>query len=397
MARWLVNIDLIMLGGQQYILNTLTDITERKRAEKALELAMTELENEKNSLLAVMEALPVGLVIIDDQGGIVRANQEYERVWGGPPPKTQSVDEYGAFKAWWVDTGAPVQPEEWASALAVKQGKTILGQMVEIQRFDGTRGVILNSGAPIRDAQGQVIGCAIGIMDITEQMRLETEQREHQIQMEIQRRLLEYREKERQALARDLHDGPVQDLASLLFNIQFAKEAITDPAVKVELDQIAMRLKTTVQNLRETINEMRPPSLIRFGLAKAMNVFLEEFRDHHPEIELEAALMDDGSRLSEPARLSLYRILQEALTNVLKHASSKRVAVTLSCDDAQTVLEIRDAGTGFTPSASLMDYSTHGHYGLVGMKERAEAIGGALEIHSTPGKGTTVRVTVPLA
>jgi PAS domain S-box-containing protein len=372
------------------------DVTARKQAEKALEQALIEVENEKNRLLAIMETLPIGVVIVDAQGGILQANKEYENIWGGSYPTTQSVADYGSFKAWWADSGEPVQPYEWASAQAVQKGETVKGQLIEIQRFDGTRGIVLNSGSPIRDAQGRITGCAVGIMDITEQKQLEAEQRDQHVKMEIQHRLLEYREQERQALARDLHDGPVQSLASLLFNVQFAKEAITDPAVKVELDLIASRLKTTVQDLRETINEMRPPSLIRFGLAKAMNVFLEEFRENHPEIDFAISLMDDGSSLSEQARLGFYRILQEALANTIRHANAKRISVALRCEDRQTVMEIHDDGRGFSLTDNLVDYSVRGHYGLVGMKERAEAIGGTFEIASIPEKGTTIRVIVPV-
>jgi len=214
--------------------------------------------------------------------------------------------------------------------------------------------------------------------------------------LELQTKLLDYRDQERQALARELHDGPVQDLSSVLFNVQFAKEAITDLSMKLELDKIASGLRDTVQNLREMINEMRPPSLIRFGLAKAINIFLEEFREKHPEIVLDTSLMDDGSCLSEQARLGLFRILQEALTNVIKHSYTNRIDVELHCDDHQVILEIRDEGKGFSISGNLVDYSSHGHYGLVGMKERAEAIGGSLEIDTEPEKGTTIRVVVPL-
>lgn len=144
------------------------------------------------------------------------------------------------------------------------------------------------------------------------------------------------------------------------------------------------------------INEMRPPSLIRFGLAKAMNDFLEQFRDKHQGIELDTSLMEDGGCLPEQARLNLYRILQEALTNAIKHSGTRKVAVSLTCEDHQTVLEIKDEGKGFLLSNNLMDYSEHGHYGLAGMKERAEAIGGTLEISTTPEQGTTIRVIVPL-
>ncbi len=256
---------------------------------------------------------------------------------------------------------------------------------------NGSQHTLLLSLDPIEVA-GEACNL-VTFIDITERKKM----LEAQTQIQLHHRLMEQRELDRQALARDLHDGPVQNLSGLLFNIQFAKEAISDLATQVELENIGLGLKNTVQELRNIINELRPPSLIRFGLAKAMNVFLEEFRENHPEVELDSSLADDGCSLSEQVRLSLYRILQEALTNVVRHSSAKRVAVTLICEEHQTILEIQDDGKGFAASDNLADFGTKGHFGLVGMKERAEAIGAILEINTLPEKGTTIRVIVPLA
>ena len=131
------------------------DITERKAAEEALGAIRAEAENERRRLEAVMEALPVGVAITDAQGGNIRSNNAYEQVWGSPRPTAASVSDYVAYKAWWSDTGKPVAPEEWASAQAVQKGQTVVGQLLEIQRFDGSRASVINSGAPIFDAEGQ--------------------------------------------------------------------------------------------------------------------------------------------------------------------------------------------------------------------------------------------------
>lgn len=231
--------------------------------------------------------------------------------------------------------------------------------------------------------------------DITERKRAEDAQREQRVHLEIQRRLLEYREQERQAIALDLHDGPVQDINSLLFKIQLVKEMVKNPLIANELDKISTGLRSSVQNLREMINEMRPPSLIRFGLAKALYAFFETYRERHPEVLFQITLMEDGSRLSEPVRLGLFRILQEALTNIIKHAGASQVDVTLLCDDDQVVLEIHDNGKGFAVSDDLTDYSVGDHFGLVGMRERAIAAGGKFQIISVPGNGTIVKVSIP--
>jgi PAS domain S-box-containing protein len=100
--------------------------------------------------------------------GLIKTNAEYERIWGCRRPETRSVDDYAAYRAWWADSGMPLAPEEWASAQAVRTGQAVTGQVLEIERFDGSRAVVINSASPVRDADGRVVGSAVAIQDITE-------------------------------------------------------------------------------------------------------------------------------------------------------------------------------------------------------------------------------------
>ncbi|RJX29678.1 MAG: PAS domain S-box protein [Desulfurivibrio sp.] len=145
---------------------------------RELEEARREAENERNRLEAVMQALPVGMAIVDAQGGNVRFNHAYDQVWRGPRPTPSSVGEYTEYKAWWVDTGQAVAPEEWASAIAVLKGETVVGQLMKIGRFDGSFGFVINSAAPIRDAAGNIVGSAVAILDITDLHQAEEALRE---------------------------------------------------------------------------------------------------------------------------------------------------------------------------------------------------------------------------
>ena len=108
-------------------------------------------------------------------GGNIHSNSAFEQVWGGPRPPAQSVEDYAAYQAWWAETGKPLVPDEWASAKAVRNGETVTGQLLEIQRFDGIRAFVINSASPVRDAAGQVIGSAVAIQDITELRRAQEE------------------------------------------------------------------------------------------------------------------------------------------------------------------------------------------------------------------------------
>jgi PAS domain S-box-containing protein len=253
---------------------------------------------------------------------------------------------------------------------------------------------------PLIDEMGLLIGVIGACFNVTEQRKLEAEKREHLLQMELHRRLLEYREKERQGIARDLHDGPVQDLSGLLFNIQYTKEANQDQLVKVELEQIALQIKQTIQELRGTINELRPPSLIRFGIYQAIQLHVEDFQDKHPGIEVRLTTkLGDGKNetpLPEQVNLTLFRIYQEAMNNIARHSQATRVWIFIDRQAEQIVLELHDNGMGFPISTELNDHTQKNHFGLAGMSERADAVGGTLVISSEPGKGTKIIVSIPI-
>jgi PAS domain S-box-containing protein len=135
--RMHMQISAFPLGGLRFA-TLVTDTTARKQAEEALKGAHIKAVSEKNRLEAMMEALPVGVAILDEHGGNIRSNSMFEQVWGGPRPLPSDVSDYAAYKAWWMDTDELVQPEEWASAQCIQKGKAVLGQLMKIQKFDGT-------------------------------------------------------------------------------------------------------------------------------------------------------------------------------------------------------------------------------------------------------------------
>lgn len=154
------------------------EVVERQRAEKALSAAHDEVVNERNRLEAIMEALPVGMAILDAQGGRIGANRAFDQVWGGPCPPVRSVDDYAVYEAWWTGSGQPVRPNDWAAARALRGGEPVVGQLMEIRRFDGARAFVHNSAAPIFDAAGRIAGSVVAIMDISESVEKDRALRE---------------------------------------------------------------------------------------------------------------------------------------------------------------------------------------------------------------------------
>jgi signal transduction histidine kinase/CheY-like chemotaxis protein len=151
----------------------LVDITERKRAETLLRAALRNIELERSRLSAVLEALPVGVAIADTEGKVLQFNAALNRLWG-TPSVARSIADYGHWRGRWADTGQPLAAEDWAMARTLRTGQVIPGEVVEIDKFDGSgTATILNTAAPIRDLEGRIIGGVVAEVDLTERRRAE--------------------------------------------------------------------------------------------------------------------------------------------------------------------------------------------------------------------------------
>lgn len=150
-----------------------------------LEAATGALKNEKLRLEAVLEALPVGMALTDTKGGTLRSNAAFEQVWRGPRPPAKSVHDYGDYKAWWADTGKALAPREWASIQAIRAKRPVVDQLLEIERFDGSRGYVLNSASPVRDANGKIVGAAVAIQDITDVRQAQQQVRDNEERLRL--------------------------------------------------------------------------------------------------------------------------------------------------------------------------------------------------------------------
>jgi signal transduction histidine kinase len=214
---------------------------------------------------------------------------------------------------------------------------------------------------------------------------------------ELQRRLIDSTEAERLTLAQDLHDGPMQDLYGISFQMDAIRNGITAEERERHLQSAQAELLNVIQTLRATAGELRPPTLAAFGLEKAIRSHAENAKRSKPDLQIELHLMPDRQALPDRVRLALFRIYQIALANVIRHAGASRVDIYLILDQDQVVLEIKDNGRGFVVPERLIQLARLGHLGLVGASERAEAVGGKMEMISAPGKGTLIRVEVPLS
>lgn len=202
-------------------------------------------------------------------------------------------------------------------------------------------------------------------------------------------------EEERRRLARELHDGAGQSLTSMLLGLRALEESKA-ASVQAEIQQLRQIASHTIEDLRRMAAGLRPSTLDDLGLLPALERLIAEFaHTHNLSIDLEAGEVE-GLRLPPALETALYRITQEALNNVAKHAVARCVLILLERQVASLSLSIQDDGRGFDVSTTLADLESGRHIGLSSMRERATLLGGSLRVESVPARGTTLTLQVPL-
>jgi signal transduction histidine kinase len=207
-------------------------------------------------------------------------------------------------------------------------------------------------------------------------------------------KVLEAAEHERLRLAADLHDGPVQELTALNYGLERVDLRLQSQGPDAALELLGQQkdhLAGVTRSLRNLLSELRPPAIDEHGLARALKLHGDAIaKEHHLSVSVDAQV---DHRLAPELETIIYRIVQEALNNVIKHAQADHVWIQLVGDEDSVKLTVQDDGVGFLP-AQAAQLVKEGHFGLAGMRERVEAGGGQLEVDSRPGGGTTIHVAL---
>jgi signal transduction histidine kinase len=234
---------------------------------------------------------------------------------------------------------------------------------------------------------GFAVQAAVAIQNawLFEQVQASTERLQS-----LSRRLVELQESERLYISRELHDEAGQVLTSLLVDLRLLEKNTAQPEIILKIvSEMERSLNGVIENLHRIAMALRPASLDHVGLVAALRQHVEAVGEKHGI----QARFRSGSvieRLPANVETVLYRIVQEALTNVVRHARATRVDVVLTVRARKLVVLVEDDGVGFDPDA----VPGEDHLGLFGIRERAEMIGGTLVIESAPGKGTTIMLEV---
>jgi signal transduction histidine kinase len=247
------------------------------------------------------------------------------------------------------------------------------------------------SAQDMLSAVGRQIGVAVENASLYEELR-----RTEMLRRQLMERGIELQEEERRRIARELHDQTSQRLTSVLMTLGVLGDAQSLEETRAHVSDLRAEVAKTLEEVHDLALELRPRLLDDLGLVAALRHYLGEFRDRY-RIPTDLQVVGlDGGRLPSRVETALYRVAQEALINVARHAHAESVGVLLEDRGALVVLIVEDDGIGFDVEEVMGSHVLETNLGLYGMRERASLLGGTLTIESTPGGGTSVFVEVPL-
>lgn len=345
--------------------------------------------NEK-LLRAMSSAIGDGILVLDQKNCLIFMNPEAERLLGWTEHELANRDLHDTIHSH-SENGVPNSRETCPILAMTKLGGLYRCHDDVFVRKDGQLISVSYVVTPILE-QGEIVATVTVFQDITARKQMENELRESRGQLRALSMFLQtVREEERKRIARELHDELGQSLTALKIDLDWlqARHVAQDAKVAGKLLSMGQVLGKTVESVRRIAEDLRPGMLDDLGLAAAIEWQVEQFQER-TGIRCELAMNRDEFELDDRVATSVFRIIQEALTNVARHAEADAVSIAVEENDGKIRLEVRDNGKGFQPGPKKRSY------GLLGIRERVNMLGGEVEILSKPGDGTSVRATIPL-
>lgn len=379
-------------GAPTRIVGVIQDITRRKQAEEVLRQAQESLE-------LALAAARLGVFDVDLKLGKVHTNLRHNQIFGLTEPAAEWPPDF--FRQY-------ILPEDLAKLAASERAALESGESnleCRVRSPDGQVRWIYAQGRVYYDEAGAPIRMAGVTQDITERKQAEENQARLLGEVEQQRAMLRTlnktlarsQERERQELARNLHDLFGQSLTALNLNLkliqtQLAARLPADDPVDVSLEEARKLVEQLTVQVRDVMSDLSPPVLNDYGLLAALRWYATQFA-RRTGLTVDVKGRQSFPRLPEEMELNLFRIAQEAFNNVAKHAQATKLTVTLTANEQRIRLRVADNGRGMVLADPANAKQPQG-WGLLIMRERAGAIGGRFRIHSDLGKGTTITVEV---
>jgi len=276
--------------------------------------------------------------------------------------------------------------------------------VMRLRRADGKYRWFLVRTVPLRDEDGIIVKWYGTSTDIEDHKQAEEALRESETRFRdsgvelraLSRRLVDLQESERRELSRELHDRVGQNVTALKINLGILHSALAtggNDEVLARVDDSAALLESTMDTIKSVLYELRPPMLDDLGLAAALQWHARNF-SKRTGISVAVRASERAARLTPQVEIALFRIAQEGLNNVAKHAGAHSAEITLDQENGECVMSVRDDGVGFGVG-DAPDKSNPG-LGLVTMRERSQAVGGRFEVRGLPEVGTLLTVRIPL-
>ncbi|MES1214685.1 MAG: response regulator [Bacteroidota bacterium] len=385
-------VNIIQQGADDYILKTnltrlspaISKAVEKKRIEKEKEVAEKNTEKEKDLSNSIINSLPAIFYYCDARGNFLRCNNNFESISGYTWEEISSMSPEEFFE---YPGGDSVR--KWTKEVL---SKGYIESEASFLTKDGKKIPYYFTGSAVH-LEDQT--CLIGIgVDISARKQSEKELR--QLNGELRRlsaHIQNIKEEEQARIAREIHDELGQQITGLKMDIGWLKRKLssnTEPiSIQEKLSSMNELLDKTVQTIRKIASELRPSILDDLGLYAALEWQSREFEQRfHIPVQFSSVLKE--LQLPSTIATGLFRIYQESLTNIARHADATKIVASLEQKNNEVILIISDNGKGFIVSPGKHRKTM----GLLGMKERAISIGGNLEIVSEPGNGTTIKITV---
>lgn len=389
--------------------------TEKLSTLNALAATVSQSLNLKEVLHSALEEvlelmrLRAGWITLwDDQGGTFRLTASRGLPEGAALAHAQcnwsrcicsGVFESGQPHVFHMEPKCPcpaaeyLQEEGFAfrACVPLKSKDVVLGVMSLIGLASANMWMFTEDSLEMLTAVGRQIGIAIENASLYEELR-----QKELLRRQLLERGITLQEEERRRIARELHDQTGQRLTSIIITLGVLEEAVSTPAVRAHIQDLRDMAAQILKEVRDLALQLRPSVLDDLGLLAALRHYLKEYQNRFRLLMDFQVLGLDNERLPPEVETALFRITQEALTNVAGHAQAHSVTVLLENRGDSVMLIVEDDGKGFDVTRVMNSHPHERNLGLYGMRERASLLGGTLTIESTPGRGTTVFVRIPL-
>ena len=377
----------IELNKTGYWLTTIIDISERKKAEQKLSEVHERVSDSELRFRTLTKTAPVGIFETDATGSTTYVNETWLQYSGMKFEEAMGDGWLNAVHAEdreWLIKG-------WHSKTEIKAESFSEYRIVD---KNGKLRWVNGKAVPVKNSDGNITGYMGIILDVTERKEAEGKLKESSEQLrELSRHLQNVREAERMNIAREIHDELGQQLTGLKMDIAWLmkKAGQDDPVIKTKFDDTLLLIDGTVKSIRRIATELRPSIIDDLGLNAAIEWQISEFSERL-DVEIEFENNFDDKNVPSDISIGVFRILQESLTNIAKHAGAEKLKIKIEQLDNTLQLIVQDDGIGFDTKAKQTDLS----FGLLGIKERTGMMQGECHIFSKPGGGTTIEIKIPL-